>query len=910
MFTVTNVIEKSYPEVAFPIAQIEGTNNLVSNFPVYTVNTIVQTPNTESKTLDIPLQINSNGNEIITVPIDKNINSVTSINIYGKEYAVVKKETELGIGKYYYDDYKNEIKIYLEENSYVSNTVIKLNTNIEKLNSNRIKGNPYLTPNNYYPEFIKQYNCKGTISINRSYNDHPSCTFTLFSNKSNLINIENEFNAYKNKELFNKKFIFYSIPFRIRSYAIKLSSLETRPLGEYEVTINFEGWYINLLNKNIPLKNNNTTNTNTGIECNINTNNQPGITTNSSPLDSNKLRISFNELVAKIGLDYKGTNYNYDYDKSVSNDATVQFNSILEPKVIGNSEYVLYSLNTGIETPKWNGVNINVITQSEVLQEISINYNCNPIVIAPSILNWNNSNENKNNTNEDTYQNKTPEYEFKIPKKSTVISGDKNPESPPSNYKFIQTLDLNADKSGETKTKITRNYEGTTLISETTDIYGLAYIGSEVASNGKIFSAIGGTWKKISSETVTHIYDYQTGYYLGNDIVGFKLCRFQQETDALETITLEPNDPMITTYNFFSVPIKGSTRYVLRQHRDYYKDLASNSNGFIIYDWCTSDGKLVRKSMKDPTYVQDMFIGVEETYKQCFASRPHPESNTTNPLPDLTTGEIYQSGSEIKIYNSKNIVQNLSSFSSSGDVLRDNVVGTDYQNTEDKYFRYIKNYAASDSNFANCIQDIKMEECSGRPGTANRRPSYYILVNDKQQLAEQKKEETNNQTKTEYIIYSLPYTVTDSVTGNMSYDCDSLEKALEAANTDFSKQKTTSEGSLSITTFFNPNYIEGQKLQFNYGFDDFNCRILSINHSIEIQGIDESGELILTGITNLGLGLDSSDKIQYYTRPVKDNNAPSNDDNDVVNLLDLYKKGYELGQLIDYSGMGKSRGNF
>lgn len=900
----------------FTLPILALTNNL-STIPITAIQSNfidnkVNQSSTESYNTTITLPIVSTGNEIVSFIItDPKLYQIKDIEIYGKKYSN-SFENNLTVGTFKLDPITKEVQIYLQpQNNYTTNTAIKINGSTKKLVTNEVID---------VPNFIKEYNLVGNISISKSFQDHPSCSFSLLTDSANINAIELLFNAHKYTHLFDKKFIFFDTPYRIKNFSLNISKITESPNGEFKVQINFEGWYSHLVNKSIKVR---PGNTDTNKECNINTNNKPKISTTGSATNPNKIRISLGQLASNAPLEYNGTIYYFEIDKNTPNDAITTFSSELNRILPSKSEFPIYSLASGITTKKWNTVSSFQINGTDILSDCPINYNAEHIKYAPGVLTWkDNSADNSSDNSSENFKNERPKFEYRPPKRSTVTTGDANVGQPPANVSVIQTLDMNYDQSGEKKVQVITVYEGSTVIQETTKTYGLAYSAVSIYNNnsGRLFGGAPTFWKLVEEITISHLYDSNTGYYLGNNVTGKKLVRFIQESSELETVayknsTDKVEKAQLQAMKFRYIPITGHTRYVLRQHKDYYKD-QQFKHPYIVYPWCTNSGNFTYLQMKDPTYADDMFVGIEETYKHCFASIPNPE-NLGEPeikLPVLTTGSIFYNSVRTQVSASKSVYD-----------AGTDAIGSDFDNPEERYVTYTKQYSAQDSNFTNSLEDINTQMNSGRPSTANRRPSDYVAASDESKdplqlnnlsggsittkLSETK---TNEKKKndTQYIAYSPPYNNSSIVTGSFSFEyAESIAEAIEALKTQLSIQKTQQEVTVNLTTLFNIYLLEGSKYSFEYLNKRYDCRILSISHSLEIQGVNSFGELVVTGTSSIQLGIEQYANITYYTK-LKDDKSNTPRDNTVTISNPLYI-GRTLGSLINIADSYPiSRGNF
>lgn len=915
MFKLNNLTNSNVLNLKLPIFKLIDNTNTIPILQIKTNkvdNSIL--PVKESYNTTEYIENTSLDQELVIPITDSNIYDVDTIEINGNTYTKAVNELQVKEKEFSYNKLDKAIRLFLAEHDlFAKRRPIKVNATKEKFVDNQI-------PPNVLPDFLRQYPIKGSINIDRRFRDHPSCSFNLIATSKVQLNyLDSLFNAYKYRHLFNKKFVFFNIPFRLRSYSVKESKQQDYPEGYYEVNVNFEGWHQYLLNELIPLRNIPNNSNNSFTECsNGNTNNDP-----VAKHDSNKKRISFYTLANRGNISYLGTEYFYEYDKNTSKDAAISFGSELDNKVNADSKFVLYS-NEHITTPNWNGVSSFSVDSKEVLADLNINYNSQTVSYQPSIFTWNTDEENTDLDNsENTFDNKKPIFEYKAPKKKTVITGDPNPQSPPANISIIKTMSLCFDNSGDTKTEIITTTEGQTLLKEEYKIYGFAYIARPIYNETTgIYSAAGTKWTLIEHRVIDHLYDSLVGWYIGSNVNGWKLCRFNTESDSLETVNLDLTDAVETqlyqTYQYKQVSIRGHTRYILRQFKDYYLNYPSKSP-YIFYDYCTDSGKVEKRYVKDPTFAEDVFIGIEETYRNCFDKTENPESSEDLRLPALTTGEVSLQTRNTKIVASKNVTQALSSFTDSGSLLRDNVVGNDFRAENDRYITFTKAFNSQDANYANCTTQVSQEDNDGIPSQyTNRRPSPYTLKEEdgKIKLATSETKINKNKSKPEYeyVIYTSPYTRNDVVNGSQSVNADTFQLAFSALKTQLEIQRTLQDVSISISVLYNPNLIEGYKCKFNYNNDIYHTRIIGVSHSIDIQGLDEEGTLVVSGTTNLQLGLETnSNDLAYYTRLKDDTNSPNEDskDNQKLSLFNTYKIGQEYGTLVNFATSYKvNRGNF
>jgi hypothetical protein len=846
-------------------------------------------------------------NTVVTVTAPNNISSVKSIDIAGIKYVSVNDIISVIPGTFYYDKITNTITIQ------TTNTVPALTEILI------IAGTPGLITNLIeVPDFIKLYNLSGTVSINRSFQQHPTLSFNLICNKQQIAAVRLLFSDY------NKKYVFYGMPFRCNTRATKIRPLKKYPVGYYEMSLSFQGYYQELLNKQVFIKQTaGTINANTpfsGESCKLNK--APNvITIGTSATNPNNATISLSEIASKAGFSYTGYGFQHEYPKSSPPDTTISFSAALGDKPITKGLYLCYSNATAVTTLNWKGSSILTNTDEFILSEnLDEQKNLKPVEYNTIELTWDKQDETEENNSEDTKGNKEPEFEHKRPTTKTVISGDPNPSKPPTNDKVIKTLDLCFDKSGSRKTYIETTYLGTTITKQLIRIYGYQYTASQIYNTGskQLLGSPASFWTIIEETVTTYIIDPSTGYILGNDVTGWKSGRYKQETDALETVTLTAAAEKVP-YRFIKIPILGATRYVLKQYRDVYID-SQNVYPYITYQACNPvSGKLEYRVKFDPSWVEPMFISEEMTETCSFSSMVDPANATrtaSEPIkPPLTVGEHKLVRSRTKIYRSKNTTTFLG-MGKSGSLLSDLFIGDVFSLVdEDKYTKYTSIFSAQDSGFNNSLEETKEEDTTGKPPQATMRPSPYIRKDDKAELSETKKPAPTKpaQPSYKYILTTPPNPPYGPIQGSVSFSAKTEADALLAARTQLEINDMQQNTQTSIDILFNPYIMEGSRYYPTYAGETFPMRVMSNNGTIVIQGTDLFGETKVTGKTTLTLGTDSDlgatvSLTKILQPPSPGDPGSSSNNGGLVSFQYIWNQGHELGSLV--SLRTRTRTNF
>jgi len=810
------------------------------------------------------------------------------------------------------------------------------------------------------PPFIVKHKLVGGFTLTRSFENHPSIGFNLICDREEIDDVRAKF---RDRE---QKYIFYNIPFRLVNYSENIAHRSINPLGKYEINLSFEGWYSKLINTPLFVKKRGDSLVNSknfeAPECRIDGNKNTNTELANSLTKPNELVIPLTSFANRLGFNYLGYNFLCNYQKPISPDLTTTFASELDSRKRTKGLYTLFSSDEGVKTIKWARPATYKIKENKTISDLSYSDNLSELGYKPSELTWNKTDEEPlDNAQEDTFQNTIPSWLQLNIRVTETISDPDNATTPPNDEGLIRTMDLNYDASGKVKIKTFTKREGTTVIWEKVETWGFMYVSKDIVidRNGEkvIEASPSNYWGLTESQETTHLYDSTTGYYLGNKINGWKMCRFKQESST-ETAKLEIekaglSDPLsklyesdevvrgekiyelnqiMDCYRFRTVPIIGGTQYILRQFRDYYQD-ANASTPNIPYQVCTSNGQLITKYVRDPTWVEPMFIGEEYTYYSCYTRTEDPsnlalrrefrdsppETPTDNPVynPPLSTGRETEIYKKVLIHRSKSTIQEEGlGFTSTGSSVKDNFIGDDKEGLEDRYETHITERSAQDSNFRNASTIIRIEESSGRPGEPGRKQLPFVPKTEESirdnsdfyyQMIETKREDKIKQPKDnyKYLLVTQGYNVNDPIQGSVSYNTKHKSEAFLGACTDLEIDDMNSNCSISFTTLFRPEIIEGSKLNFSYSWDSWKTRVISNSSTVTIIGNvefdDGSVRIEVTGSTTLSLGIDSSlgsltslQKIKLPKETVPTTNTQNPSESSVFNM---YTRGKELGKI-------------
>jgi hypothetical protein len=811
------------------------------------------------------------------------------------------------------------------------------------------------------PDFIVEHKLVGGFTISRSFENHPSISFNLVCSRDEIADVREKF---RDKEV---KYVFYGVPFRCTNYSEEISRRVEFSNGHYDINISFEGWYSKLINQPLFVKDRGESNRSNkpfeAPQCKIGGSSSSTNGLSNSLNKADELVVPLSSYAGRLGISYLGYDFLCNYQRPISPDLTTTFASELDSRKRTKGLYVLYSSDEGIKTISWDKPSKYTVGEKKITSTVSYSDSMSELGYKPSELTWNKSDEEPlDNRQEDSYQNTKPQWlQLSIRVKDSISDPD-NATSPPSDSGMLRSMDLNYDASGKIKTKTFTKREGTTIIWEKIETWGFMYLSKDIVIERNQESILEASpsnyWGLTESQETTYLFDSATGYYLGNKITGWKMCRFKQESST-ETAQLEQEkqaiadplsklyeaddnirseklyelDQVIDCYRFRAVPISGGTQFILRQNRDYYQD-ANGSSPNIPYQICSSDGRLITKYKKDPTWVEPMHIGEEYTFYSCFSRTEDPtnlalrrefrdsppETSTDNPIynPPLTTGREMEIYKKTFIHRSKSTIKEEGlGFSSTGTIVRDNFIGDDKEGLEDKYEIHITERSAQDSNFRNASTNIRIEEGSSRPPEATRKQLPFVPKTEESikenadiyyKMMETKRKDAIQQPKDnyKYLLLTQGYSLDDPIQGSVSYNTKHQSEAFLGAITDLEIDDMNNNCSISLTTLFRPEMIEGSKVTFNFSWDAWKCRIISNSSSVEIEGYREleDGTLVtdITGSTNLSLGIDSSlgslTSLNKVKLPREASPETSNSTNPAeTSIFNMYTRGKELGKI-------------
>jgi hypothetical protein len=501
-----------------------------------------------------------------------------------------------------------------------------------------------------------------------------------------------------------------------------------------------------------------------------------------------------------------------------------------------------------------------------------------------------------------------PKFKLREPVVKESVTGDDDPTSPPNHITRLKDLSYNYDRGGVTKTRITTTEIDGSVIREVTERFGFAYTTdmSGVVNEANNTPTIDGSpnqyWRLVEIIYTTHIYDEATGYYLGYNQRGRRYLRLTEEADDFgvgnnsrwkiqqdsdDFLNTATNFQRIThrNYGFRWVPYYGSKRFLLVQHRDYYKDFDVPSQ-YEEFKVCLRDGTSVRSYKLDPNYVEPMFVLEESQEQHCFDIGRNPLNELRAQgeafYPPISAGVESFNRTKLKINASKNTV-----FGSGAD-----------KKKEDSYYTYTSNFSAQEVGFGKVVEQTSISINEGVPGIHTRKAPRYERVDT------QNEDEDNrfipNRKRFQYVIWTDPFNGGFPRTGTIEFEAaKTATEAIIGAITRLKKEDVRNTLNTTLTVPVNLNIKPGDIVTLFVGRTIYKRRVMGISHEITFQG-----EQLLTATTQLNLGIERNidREVKFKREEIPDPRQS------LLVVLNVYSVDKRLGGVVE--NRMRNRGNY
>jgi hypothetical protein len=455
-----------------------------------------------------------------------------------------------------------------------------------------------------------------------------------------------------------------------------------------------------------------------------------------------------------------------------------------------------------------------------------------------------------------------PQWIPRSPKRVTLATGDKDWATPPDETTALKTLSLNWDTSGTTKTLRHATSEDGQPVMDEEWLYGWAYTALQVVKpDGEINGAPDTYWGPVQYKRKDYIYDPTYGFYIGYTATGWRLGRFKTESDdQLETISLSDDPVRRSMYEFRRINLCERSGLILEPYSQYYED-AEEQPAYVSWERCNRDGSSTTHWVRDPTWSPAMFVIEERTYTNSFASMPNPDSGDTpeTRLPPLITGE--ESDVRVKriIYPSR--------FTKSG--VNNNQEAFKFTRTSeldvDAYVEWRKEDSAQGAGFNDKAVRESFTENTDRPPAATRKPPNKERDEPEDKSGDPRTKKSPKQY--EHFVCTPGWTSKDTIGGSISTPSDTVAQALAHAETDLLIRDLQNSISYQFDVPFNVRLRPLDYARLNVQGETHRTRILSVDHTIKIQGGVDGGPAMLTAdVSQVKAGIDRKIPITHYRR--------------------------------------------
>lgn len=509
-------------------------------------------------------------------------------------------------------------------------------TYIESVQSTTAIATNYILPP--YPEFIREWNCLGSLNISKSFQDHPSIS-------ANFNTTASEFTI---KTTLKKGSIhrFYGMDYEVTNLAItRLSADKLGNIYQRRVEVSFQGIWYNKPNRRNPLD-------------------EP-IYLRGFTINKQTRLLSLASLCNKVNVKYFGDRIYIKVDSIIDPEATIEIRSEFEDRAIINNDYIYYSNPNGIQAKSYPSKVINLLGYSDLkVKELKLDLPGTGAFYSDlQLVREYRNTELQLNLDEDSDANTNSTYSLYTFENARDLADVFSPmeyELKGSVFYIVnnelkfQDNSFNWDSGGLTKAYTLTTYYNGQPIKIEYEKYGFVYTSLDCYGFRKrpiedvwvahyITPSFYVLWRVVEQWTETVITD-KNGYITDRIKSGFRYHRYQQETEDLECVRLyidylESTDgdeqinllQQIDSYKGFKVPFTESTGHLLDRFDNYYQDMISSN--------CSEDEWYPKK-----------FCYLTETSENTILTKANPAHKTDNKQPpELSAGKKFLSRNEVKI---------------------------------------------------------------------------------------------------------------------------------------------------------------------------------------------------------------------------------------------------------------------
>ncbi len=755
---------------------------------------------------------------------------------------------------------------------------------------------------------------RGTVSVEMSFEQHPTGTITIESVPEEEINtIRQSYNSI------GKTIQIYDYWFRIANYSETRNNLEgpdlPRPIVVYDISVNLEGY-------------------------NQSAATDPIFVRRSSPDSINRVTtastISLVNLAAKGGIAYEGFNQDISIPSNEGVDYSVNFESQLSEKLRVNGKFVDYS-SRAIRVRDLDKGATYTFTSNEILDSIEssvqkpIQFNNTRLEGSDGVLAESRAAIRRQNAAEvfggDPLVRRPPQTR-------ELEEGDLDPLVIPADLINITSLDLNFDSSGPRKTYRKTLYINDKLVQEEVRQYGLAYLANDIENPlaedpdapedtpALLTKTPQQYWTQIEEKITQYQYQkidasasitardpatnktfrvlykdeegnnvdtsFNSRYLVEVITSGWRLGRFTQEQledgnsdsriirEELDSGNLEGDD--IVYFNrlweaiqFRRIPVREVRSNFIVDPQLYYDKLED-----IPFETQKVEAEniglpksigevIIATPSRD--YVYPMMILSETFQSHSFERFDHPE----NVLIRAERKVVRDDGSltaqeKTEELNLLKLREDLSTGEDTFQSTRREIqpskntkrrVPKNRDIEEDRYIEYSHSASSQDDNYRNSLQNITYRDIIGRPGQPEVLQDLWVRQSELN--ADESDFGSNSDGSDKKAVYYLTGTRNqpfgdnlESITANTNL----LSEAITSAKVDLALQNFlgTSEENMTLAWFY-PGIKPGDFITTVDTFNKKQKRVKSINFQLNYQGFIDGQKIVTSDGTSVTLGL-------------------------------------------------------
>jgi len=653
------------------------------------------------------------------------------------------------------------------------------------------------------PSFLRGLDAIGDVNITLTLNSQPSCSYQLVSDTTFSSTYTNNNTAYN----------IYSAKYRVQN-ATETIDVTT---GKHLLNVSLEGYYRPLLEREVVVDAGSYNLTTVASRAGV-------------PIaNGGQTKEAIEPFITTLGSEI--SQYANDQGLSIVYDTSIRF--------------VRDGVGAAVIIPNDDVLDININHKDEHIYQFKF---------LPQYIEF----EREESVGDETdAESQRPVFEVVSRPTRVVVNDPDNAETHPSTGN-VRTLDMNFDMSGEKKIREVTTYEGEKIIKKKVTTYGYAYtsdVAAEMIDDLPAFTGqLSSYWRVVEDYTIDYLYD--ENYYIGYDKTGYKLDRFERETDGFELLEASGNSDAdlqleAAQYRFRRVPIVEYERLDLEAYYNYYSDATpSFDEMYIAYEqYNPTTRRTETRYERNREFVVPMFIKRKVMYSRCFDWITVPQGLAEYNGQVKTCGEERKELYNIEIRPSVNT--------------RGLTVGTD--RVEDTHDEYNEIMSSQDAQFQNHITQVESSSVQGRPGSVDSFQTY-------KRVERNSANRTTPLSEDKWIVHNGANSNLQP-TGTITIpNVNSVREAVRVLERQLRQQRRFDNGEFTVTTFFNPNAKPNQKVMVAHNGRSFIGTVRSVNHNIKILGANKA-----TGLTTITASTITQQNINLtLQRENSNNNARPN----------------------------------